>query len=286
MVRVSLFKPCDMEYDVYDKPVRYSEDFLKELASNSTGCKLVLEEHRTDKIGEVSNLTFNDGELYGDVITEQSTDNLKYSPSYDCKLIDKGDYWLATQGKLLEVAMTTQPRQAILNNTADEGGSEMSENNDNETIKILNGQIKDLNKQLAIAENKNKANEDKLKEYDDLVKERDELKEWKETNEKLIEEQKPIIEQFNKAQTAKKEELLEKLSNGNSEIKAKLENMNVEDLETIAGLESHDTDPKGVGANNAEGLNEGDGSDDKEAEQQARKEAVEGMFGDLFTKEE
>lgn len=286
MVRVSLFKPCDMEYDVYDKPVRYSEEFLKELASNSTGCKLVGEEHYSESIGEVSNLTFNDGELFGEVITEQSTDDLKYSPSYDCKLIDKGDYWLATEGKLLEVAMTNKPREAILNNTADEGGSNMEENTDNTTIKILNDQVKDLNKKLAIAENKLEANKEKLKAYDELVKERDELKEWKETNEKVIEEQKPIIEEFNKAQTAKKEELLEKISNGNSEIRAKLENMNVTDLETIAGLESHDQDPKGVGANNAEGLNKGNGVDDKEAEQIARKEAVEGMFGDLFTKEE
>ena len=286
MVRVSLFKPCDMEYDAYDKPIHYSEEFLKELASNSTGCKLVSEEHYSESIGEVSNLTFNDGELFGDVITEHSTDNLSYSPSYDCKLIDKGEYWLASNGKLLEVAMTSNPRQAILNNTADEGGSNMGENTNDTTIQILNDQVKDLNKQLAIANNKLEANKEKLKAYDELVKERDELKEWKETNEKLIEEQKPIIEEYNKAQTAKKEELLEKISNGNSEIKAKLENMNVADLETIAGLESHDVDPKGIGANNAQGLNKGDGSNDKKAEQKARAEAVEGMFGDLFTKEE
>lgn len=286
MVRVPLFKPCDMEYNAYDKPIRYTEEFLKELASNSTGCKLVLDEHNSKSIGKVSNLTFNDGELFGDVSTEHSTDNYQYSPSYDCKLIDKGDYWLASNGKLVEIAMTTEPRQAILNNTAEEGGSNMGENTNDTTIQILNDQIKDLNKQLAIANNKLEANKEKLKAYDELVKERDELKEWKETNEKLIEEQKPIIEEYNKAQTAKKEELLEKISNGNSEIKAKLENMNVADLETIAGLESHDVDPKGIGANNAQGLNKGDGSNDKEAEQKARAEAVEGMFGDLFTKEE
>ena len=286
MKRVSIFKPCDMQYNEYDKPVKYTEEFLRELASNTTNCNLVNEEHRAETIGDVSNFTFTEGELFANVSTEHSLDNLSYSPSYDCSLIDKGDYWLATNGKMLEVALTSKPRQAILNNTAEEGGSKMSENNDNTTIKILNDQVKDLNKQLAIANNKLEANKEKLKAYDELVKERDELKEWKETNEKLIEEQKPIIEEFNKAQTAKKEELLEKISNGNSEIKAKLENMNVADLETIAGLESHDQDPKGVGANNAQGLNEGDGSNDKEAEQKARAEAVEGMFGDLFTKEE
>lgn len=286
MVKKSIFKPCDMKYKAYDKPIKYTEEFLKELASNTSDCPLVNEEHRAETIGQVSNFTFIDGELFANISTEHSLDDLSYSPSYDCTLVDEGDYWLATNGKLLEIALTSNPRKAILNNTSEEGGSHMSENNDNETIKILNGQIKDLNKQLAVAENKNKANEEKLKEYDNLVKERDELKEWKETNEKLLEEQKPIIEDYKKSLETKKEEILEKISNGNSEIKAKLQNMSVSDLETIAGLQSHEQPPKGVGANNAEGLDEGDGETEEEAEQKARKEAVGKMFSELNFEEE
>ena len=114
MARVKIFEPCDMEYEVYDKPVRYTEEFLKELASQCSNAALVKEKHRGENIGTVSNITFTDGALWADVTTEEALDNLMYSPSYDSTLIDKGDHWLATKGKLLEVALTSEPRRAIL----------------------------------------------------------------------------------------------------------------------------------------------------------------------------
>ena len=165
----------------------------------------------------------------------------------------------------------------------------MGEENDNETIKILNKQVKDLNKDLVVAQNKNKANEDKLKQFDEMEKELKELREWKETNSKLIEEQKPIIEKYNQYRDSQKEELLNKLSDGNEEIKAKLKDKSLEDLqmqEELLGLHHHDQPAKGIGANHAQGLNEGSGETDEEAERTARNEAVESMFGDLFTKED
>lgn len=282
MVRVSIFKPCDMEYKQYNKPVRYSEEFLKELAMNTSNTKLVLEEHMAECIGHISNLTFTDGELFADVSTDHSLDNLSYSPSYDCTLIDKGEYWLATNGKLLEVALTSNPRKAILNNTAENGGSKMTDgNNDNETIKILNNQIKDLNKQLALAENKNKSNEEKLSKFDEMEKELISLRKSNEENSKIIEEQKPIIESFKKSQEDRKNILLDKISNDNSEIRAKLENMSVEDLETIAGLQTHEQPAKGVGASNAQGLNEGDGENDAEKQIQKDLELAKSMFSEL-----
>ena len=279
MKRVSIFKPCELTYEKHDKPVKYTEEFLKEIASNTTNAPIV-GKHYGKTIGTMSNFTFTDGELYADADSSKSLK--KFSPSFEnTTLIDKGDYYLATGGYLVEVASTVAPR---LDNS--KGGSEMADDNDNETIKILNGQIKDLNKQLAVAENKNKANEDKLKAYDELEKEVKELREWKETNSKLLDEQKPIIEEFQKAQEVKKEDLLEKISNGNAELKSKFQNFSVDDLETIVNAQIHEQPAKGVGASNAEGLDEGDGSTDEEAERQARNDAVEGMFDDLFTKEE
>lgn len=255
MRKISIFKPCDITYPFLDKPVKYTEEFLKEIANNTSSVKIV-DEHYGKSIGKMDNFTFIDGELFVDADSTQSLQ--KFSPSFEnTTLVDEGDYYLATGGYLVEVASTVTPR---LDNS-NKGGSSMSENNsDNETIKILNNQVKDLNKQLAIAENKNKANEEKLKNYDELEKEVIELRKTNETNQKLIEEQKPIIEEYKQAQTAKKEELLEKASNGNSEIKAKLQDMSVDDLETIVGLQTHEQPPKGIPANQAEGLNEGDGS--------------------------
>lgn len=279
MKRVSIFKPCELTYEKHDKPIKYTEEFLKEIASNTSTAPIV-NEHYGKTIGQMSNFTFTDGELYAD--TDSSKSLKKFSPSFEnIDLIDKGDYYVATGGYLVEVASTVAPR---LNNS--KGGIKMADDENNETINILNKQVKDLNKQLAIAENKNKANEEKLKSYNELEKEVQKLREWKETNSKLLDEQKPIIEEFQKAQEAKKEDLLEKISNGNAELKAKFQDFSVGDLETIVTAQIHDQPAKGIGADNAKGLNEGDGSTDEEEEIQARNNAVEAMFDDLFTQEE
>ena len=286
MERKSIFKPCDMEYKVYDKPVRYTEDFLKELANSTINTPLVDEKHRGTIIGQVSNFTFTDGELFGDVDTENSLDDLKYSPSYDCTLIDNGDHWLATDGKLIEIALTSNPRKAILNNTAEKnGGSKMGEGED-KTKEFLAGEIDRLQKENAKLDFKAKQDKEKLSKLDEYEKELEELREWKETHEKIIEEQKPIIEAYESYQKKTHEELLEKASQGNDEIKDQLKDLDTKALETIVNLNSQEQPAKGAGANNAPGLNEGDGSDTEEAEQEERQKAVKTMFGDLFEKED
>ena len=286
--RIKLFEPGFMEYEGYDKPIQYTEDFLKELASVTIGTTLVNEKHLSESIGTVSNLTFTDGALWADVSTDKALDNnLKYSPYINCSLQEEGDYWLAIKPTgFRDVALTSNPRRPVsLPNT--KGGSNMSnENGDNETIKILNGQVKELNKELAIANNKLEANKDKLKKIDEMEKELEELRTWKADNEKIIEEQKPIIEAYKKDQETKRSKLIEKLSGGNEEVKAQMKDKDLETLEFIDGLRSHEQPPQGIGANNAEGLNEGDGSEDKEAERKAELEAVRKMFPELNNKEE
>ncbi len=286
--RVKLFEPCYMEYKEYDKPIYYSDEFLRELASCTNGTNLVFEEHLSESIGEVSNFTFTDGALFGDVSTEKSLDNLKYSPYINCSLEEQEDYWLAIRPTgFREVTLTENPRKPVsLPNTNDGGRQMTNENSDNETIKILNGQVKDLNKELAIANNKLEANKDKLKKIDEMEAELEELRTWKADNGKIIEEQKPIIEAYKADQENKRSALIEKLSRGNEEAKVQLQEKDLETLEFMDSFEVHEQPPQGIAAHNAEGLNEGDGSTDEEAEQQERQAAVEGMFGDLFTKEE
>ena len=287
--RVKLFEPCYMEYKEYDKPVHYTEEFLKELASTVNRTNLVNEQHLSESIGDVSNFTFTDGALFGDVSTEQSLDNLKYSPYIDCSLQDDGDCWLAINPTgLKDVALTSNPRKPVTLPNTNDGGSTMGNesNNDNETIKILNGQVKDLNKELAIANNKLEANKEKLNQYDDMVKELEELRTWKADNEKVIEEQKPIIDAYKKDQETKRSELIEKLSNGNEELKAQMKDVDLKTLELWDNLQAHEQPPQGISSNNAEGLNEGDGSNDAEKERENRMNAVENAFPDLFNKEE
>ncbi len=286
--RVKLFEPCYMEYKGIDKPVQYTEEFLSELASKVNETNLVDNEHFGDAIGSVMNFTVNDGVLWGDVTSSKALDDLKYSPYFECDLQDTGDVWLAINPKgLVDVALTSKPRQPVKLPNTNNGGSTMAEGKrtENETIKILNNQVKDLNKELAIANNKLKTYEEKNKQFDEMEKELKELESWKETNEKVIEEQKPIIKAYKKDLETKKSELLEKISNGNEEVKNQLKDLPIESLETIDNLHSNEQPPQGISAGNAQGLDEGDGSNDGEAEQQKRQEAVKGMFSDLFKEE-
>lgn len=280
MKRISIFKPCELTYKEYDKPVRFTEEFLSEIA-NSTYKVPLVNKHYGATLADISNLSFDNNTLEVDVPEEFS--NSKYSPSFDnLTLVDEGDYLVATGGYLVEVATNVKPR---LDNSSD-GGSSMADNND-KTNEFLAKEVERLNKEIAKKDLKLDNLKEKLDNFDDMEKELEELREWKETNSKLIEEQKPIIEKYNAYQEKHREDLLEKASKGNKEVKEKLQNLRTEDLETILSLEVEEQPARGVGADNAPGLNAGNGDDDKEkAEQKARNEAVENMFSDIFAKEE
>ena len=279
MRRVSIFKPCDITYEKYDKPVRYTAEFLKEIASNTSGTKLV-DNHYGKSIGNISNITFTDGELYCDINSSKSLK--KFSPSFgNLTLVDEGEYLRVAKGDLVEVASTIAPR---LDNS--KGGNRMADDGNDKTMEFLSKEVDRLQKENAKLAFKSKQDKEKLEKLSETQKELDELRKWKETNEKLIEEQKPIIKAYKEQQEKHREELLEKASQGNAEIKEQLKELDTNALETIVNLNSQEQPAKGVSPDNAVGLNEGDGSDNEEAEQEERQKAVETMFGDLFEKEE
>lgn len=282
MVRVSVFKPCTLDYPQHEKPVRYTEDFLKEIASSTVMSDLV-DAHYGKTIGQVSNLSLTDGELFLDVPDEYGES--KFSPSFEnLTLVDEGDYFLATKGSLVEVAITKAPR---LDNS-DDGGSNMSKEGEgnNLTNEYLAKEVERLNKEIAKKDLQIERNKEKLDKYNELEKEVKTLRESEEANKKLLDEQKPIVESFKKFQEEEHEKLLETASNGNAELKEKYAHFSNDDLKLIIDTHVEDQPARGAGASNAPGLNEGDGETDEEAERKARNEAVEKMFSDLNFKEE
>jgi len=282
MVRVSIFKPCTLDYPQLEKPVKYTEDFLKEIASSTVLSDLV-DEHYGKTIGQVSNLSLTDGELFLDVPDEYK--DSKFSPSFEnLDLVDEGDYFLATNGSLIEVATTKVPR---LDNS-DDGGSKMADEGEGSklTNEYLAKEVERLNKEIAKKDLAIERNKEKLDKYDELEKEVEELRESKEKNEKLLEEQKPIVDSFKKFQEEEHEKLLETASQGNAELKERYAHFSNDDLKLIIDTHVEDQPAKGAGANNAPGLNEGNGDNSEEAKQEERQKAVEGMFSDLFTQEE
>ena len=283
MERISLFKPCEISYPQYDKPVKYTAEFLKDLASRTGGCQLV-DEHYGKSIGNISNVTFTDGELWVDVSSSKSLQ--KFSPSFDdLTLVDEGEYLLATKGKLVEVASTVKPR---LDNS--KGGSKMGE----ETIEFFQKEVKrlqDENNKLEFKAKQDKKKLESYKEKEEEFKERekelDSLRKWKEENSKLIEEQKPIIEAYKAEQEKAHEELLDKVSQGNPQIREQFKDCDNKTLESIANLHIEEQPAKGVGADNAPGLGESDGEQETaEAQREAEIKAINEMFPELNIKEE
>jgi len=282
MVRVSVFKPCTLDYPQLDKPVKYTEDFLKEIASSTVMSNLV-DSHYGKTIGQVSNLSLTNGELFLEV-PEEFQDS-KFSPSFeDLDLVEEDDFFLATKGSLVEVAITNVPR---LDNS-DEGGSNMSEEGEGSklTNEYLAKEVERLNKEIAKKDLQIERNKEKLDKYDELEKEVKTLRESEENNKKLLDEQKPIVESFKKFQEEEHEKLLETASAGNAELKEKYAHFSNDDLKLIIDTHVEDQPAKGAGANNAPGLNEGSGETDEEAERKARNEAVEKMFSELDFKED
>ena len=100
------------------------------------------------------------------------------------------------------------------------------------------------------------------KRLDEMEKELSKLRETNETNSKLLEEQKPIVEKFNEMEEKRHEELLDIVSQGNPELKEAYKDFKTDDLQTIANTYIEAQPPKGVGADNAPGLNEGSGDED------------------------
>lgn len=281
MARVSVFKPCTLEYPQLEKPVKYTEEFLKEIASSTILSSLV-DSHYGKEIGQVSNLSLTDGELFLDVPDEYA--DSKFSPSFEnLKLVDEGDYFRATNGSLIEVATTKVPR---LDNS-DDGGSNMSkEGEGSKTTEYLAKEVERLNKEIAKKDLQIERNKEKLDKFDELEKEVKTLRESKEANEKLLEEQKPIVESFKKFQEEEHEKLLETASGGNAELKEKYAHFNNDDLKLIIDTHVEDQPARGAGAGNAPGLNEGNGETEEEAEQKARKEAVAKAFSEFDFKED
>ena len=231
------------------KPVVYTEQFLKEIASNTTGSSLELTHGNAtlDVIGHVNNFDFEDGNLIANVVTNQSDDNMGYSPEFSANFIDKGDRYEAIDGKLLKTILTDKPRCYTTINSV-EGGSNM----DDELAKTLNGQIKDLNKQLAQKEATIEANKKKIEKFEEMEQRIQELE--KENNDYKIQVDglKPKAEAFSKIEDDMKADALTRAFGDDEEAKKKFEDLPLDKIEELAAHRETYNPPTGVGANNVD----------------------------------
>lgn len=249
------------------KPIKYTSQFLKEIASNTMGSSLELSHgnNTIDAIGYVNNFDFVDDDLVANVTTDESLNDMGFSPEFSANFIDRGECYEAIDGKLLKTILTDAPRSKILCNSV-EGGSNMNE----ELIETLNKQIKDLNRQVAQKEAIIDANKKKLDEYEELLSEKQNLEKDKIKLENDIEEYKnqingltPKAEAYAKIEESRKDDLLTKAFGDDEEAKKTWKDASMEQLESLANHREITKQANGIGSANAEGLGEGDSTDDE-----------------------
>ena len=231
------------------KPVVYTESFLKEIASKTVGSSLELTHgnQTNDVVGHVNSFDFIGGELVADVVTNESLENMGFSPEFSANFIDKGDKYEAIDGKLEKTILTDSPRSHILCNSV-EGGSNMNE----ELVNTLNNQIKDLNKQLAQKEATIEANKKKLQAYDELAERVSKLEEENNSYKAQIDGLKPKAEAFAKIEDDMKADALTRAFGDDEEAKKKFENLPLDQIEGLAEYRENYKPANGVGAGEME----------------------------------
>lgn len=242
------------------KPVVYTEQFLKDIATNTVGSSLELSHGSAtvDVVGHINDFDFIDNKLVANVATDEEIKGKGFSPEFSVNFIDKGDKYEAIDGQLLKTILTDSPRSHILCNSV-EGGSNVSE----ETIKILEKQVKDLNKEVAQKDAIIEANKKKIDEYDTLHSKIEELEKQNNDYKLQIDGLKPQADAYSKIEADMKADLLTKAFGEDEEAKKAFADASIQQLESLAQHREVTRQANGIGANNGEGIGEGDDGEEE-----------------------
>jgi hypothetical protein len=243
-------------------------------------------EHKGESVGVLNNISFTDNWL--NAVPNTDIGDKKISPTFEYDTIDRGDYLEAVNGKFISAGITQTPRTIITNNAhsnneKNESGEKMVSE---EAFEQITKQNRKLERELASKDNQLEANKKELERLEELKKENETLKA---DNKKITEELdsiKPYAEKYSAYVEETKEALLDEISEGNESIRESFKDLDIDTLKVINEQKNVNTDPQGVNSDVAEGQNQGDGSNDEEAERKERLDAVDSMFSEFNTKEE
>lgn len=223
---ITIFETGDIEYPEKLKvPVRYDTDFLKDIASKTDSIKIT-DEHSKEVIGVLENFIYEDGFLKAKEPVNLDLKGKGFSPVFECTLLDKGDHYKPTKGKMTEIGLTKTPRTQILYNS-------IEENKMDESLGIVIKEKEELQKKIGVIEKENRTFKNLIKEKD---KEIEQIKKsYDDVDSKLAEldNYKVKADKFDKIESAKKEELLTEICNGNEELMAQFKEFNYDQLKII-----------------------------------------------------
>lgn len=247
-----LFKPLSslyVENGLTDKPVRYDEDFLKDVIKDVESVDLT-EKHTNNVIGSVSNFMFVDGVLKCDVSDNVDMSGFGLSPQFKAELIERDDFLQPVNGELLSVGLTKTPRTHILNNS--EVGSDYLSD---EMLQHTMERNSELEKELAQKDNELESLKQKLAETEELEKKYADLEKKYSKSSAKLDEVIPKADKYDEYSAVKRDKLLDKLAGDSDELRSKYESFDLKQLEVVAETRIVKQEPRGVSSRQGSGNN-------------------------------
>lgn len=261
---IKIWEVGEVEYPEYGdtKPVYYSEEDLKKIASSTSKINLT-RNHEDDKdyeiIGYLENFVYKDGALYADAPKGIDLTNYGISPVFDFAKVDKGSKFITNGLKLVEAGLVKNPRSHIYYN------NENGDDNMDERAKLLddiqknNEEIRNQREEIGTLKARNKKLESSLADKKELEKalkskekEFDELKELYESN-------KSKAEEYDKYTENKKSTIVDELTSiygDDEQVKERFSKMDLDSLEFFKNHKLVSNPPKGV-PSVIDGVNDG-----------------------------
>lgn len=256
MKMIEIFRTGDIEYPDkgHDKPVRFRKEDFEEIIKATQEVNLT-DGHTNKVLAQLNNFKMVDNKLCADISEELDLTGKGISPRFEFSTIDKGDYLVPCDIKLIDAGVTKNPRSKIYVNTGDDGMSDREQ-----LIKDIqknNEEIRSQRERIGVLKSKNEKLENSLKETKGLKKQLDEKTEELEKLKKSSETWKSKAEAYDKIEDEKRQKLIKELANDDEQAKERFSKMGVDDLEFLVSQKVLTNKPKGVGENDAPGINDG-----------------------------
>ncbi|MCF0116003.1 MAG: hypothetical protein HUJ56_11685 [Erysipelotrichaceae bacterium] len=275
---VTIFKPDLLDYNDYgyNKPILYTEQFLREIAIK-TDKVLLNEEHTNDVIGSLSNFSFIDGALQCDVSDGVDLEGKGISPKFEFELIEHDNHYEAVDGVLINCGRTDNPRSHIVCNSVRD--DDMSDNSDalEQAMKVNSK----LERELAMKDNELNEIKKKLNEFDSL---QEEIASLKKENDKFndgYDDLKAKAKAFDEAEAKQKSELIDKIADGDDALKERLADHSLKQLTDVFDVYTKNTSPRGVPS----GENSNEGNPTIDEEQSSNYEEINDIHQKVFGKD-
>ena len=227
-----LFEIGEYDYsdldDRLDKPVKWSEDDLKQIVENYRGGIPLTSEHDNVYVGIGNNISYDEGKLYIEIPDELDMEGKGLSPKFDVVLKDDGDSFGIDTMSLVDVGVTKNPRKVTLLNSQI---NEETKEDTNVATSLLLEKLQGKDAEIGKLQEEINTLKEESKNYDEIKLAIEENKEFIESKEEILSE----LDELRKAENERKIKEYETKYNFNY-------NENKDDKEIIDKLLSGDVD--------------------------------------------